>query len=637
MKRHGFTVLLACAAACSQEISGAPSIVTEPVWHLEVSSRLVDGELGSAAAAYLADEGLGLSGEEDFAILAVTDGTDGLRHARLQEQHLGVPVLGSEIAVHADETTFVAYGGTVTRNLEGFAVTPGIDGDRALALASEHVTAEIAAPAPLAPRRTARRLAIQPKNGGGAFLVWQVELLADTQDGIAPGRWFVLVEAGSGEVIESYDGLATAEQASGPGGNPKAQRSWSAELDVMPQGGQFAMSTERYMTIDLKHEQDGGEVVKGPIDPIGDAAINDAHGFAEVTVDMMREWMGHDSIDDEGYPIFSRVHFGDNYANAFWDGEKMTYGDGGDTFYPLSGGLDVVAHEINHGFTTFHSNLAYKRQSGGLNESFSDIAGTLAEFYFEGEDADFLIGEDVLRADGALRTMCDPTADGTSIDHTGDYDDGVYIGDKRVSGTDVHNSSGIANKAFCLAVARYVATGASKLDSVRWMGQVWYLANASYWTSEASFSQGCQGTVDAARALGFSSAAVVAIQESWADVGAYCDSGEGLACEADGECDAGAGETCFTCATDCGSCTESCSNWKKVKCKLGIGDCSKCRDAGGCGNGSCDDDEDDESCGIDCGCRAPEDSCGSVAPYGCWCDDGCAESGDCCADAEVCQ
>jgi len=296
----------------------------------------------------------------------------------------------------------------------------------------------------------------------------------------------------------------------------------------------------------------------------------------------------------------------------------------------------VVAHEINHGFTEKHSGLNYKKMSGGLNESFSDIAGTVAEFY-RADDPDFMLGEDVKRSGEALRFMCDPPADGHSIDHAGDYDDGFYIKNLMIWGTDVHYSSGLGNKAFCLAVARYVATGASQIDSVRWMGRAWYLANAGYWTSDASFSQGCQGTVDAARALGFTSEAVVAIQQSWADVGVYCESGEGLACEADGECDANAGETCFTCATDCGSCAETCSGWKRAKCKIGIGDCSKCTDAVGCGDGECGDDESDQNCAADCGCSSPSDSCDAVAPYGCWCDQACAEQGDCCADAEVCQ
>ena len=625
MRKPSALALVACIA-CG-EASSPPAIETEPVWHLEVAMPRVEGEIGAAAVTYLADADLGLSSEEGLVVLSVVTGADTLRHVRLQETHRGVPVLGSEIAVHADDTSFLGYGGTVTRNLETLAVEPAIDGERALAIARDHLTTAANASAPIVTARESHRLALRPQ-ADTARLVWQVELLVASRADLAPGRWFYLIDAGSGEVRERYDGLTSAEQASGPGGNQKSPRSWAAQLDVESVGGEFAMETRRLVTLDMKHQEEDGEVVRGPIDPIGDPAINDAHGFAEVTLGVLADWMGSNSINGKGFPIVSRVHYGEELANAFWDGEQMTYGDGGDKFYPLSGGLDVVAHEINHGFTEFHSNLKYVSASGGLNESFSDVAGTVAEHYFDPAEADFLVGEEVTREIPALRFMCDPQADNRSIDHTSDFD----------QGTDVHLSSGIANKAFCLAVARQVATGSSQLDAVRAMGQVWYLANAGFWTSESSFSQGCQGTVDAARAIGLASETVAAIHQSWADVGAYCESGLEVACDADGLCDGGDGETCYSCATDCGSCTEDCGWWKLFKCGLGIGDCSRCElGASPCGDGVCSEDETDENCGQDCGCRSPADGCGSLAPYGCWCDSECEENGDCCADAGVCQ
>jgi Zn-dependent metalloprotease len=623
MNRHSALLALVCAA-CSQAPSPSP-VVTEPVWHLEVAMATVEGEVGPAAVTYLGDADLGLSDEEELVVHSVSTGTDTLRHVRLQETHRGVPVLGSEIAVHADDTTFLGYGGTVTRNLEGVPVEPSIDGEEALAIARDHLAA--AAGSAIRPARESTLLALRPRPGA-VDLVWRVEVLVEVQAGVAPGRWFYLVDAGTGEVLDRHDGLTTAEQASGPGGNPKSERSWSAALDVESVGGEYAMETRRLVTLDMKNEKEGGEVVRGPIDPIGDAAINDAHGFAEVTLGMMRDWMGYDSINDKGFPIRSRVHYDVDLANAFWDGEQMTYGDGGDTFYPLSGGLDVVAHEISHGFTEMHSNLEYRGASGGLNESFSDVAGAAAELYHDPSTANFLVGEGVIREGAALRFMCDPQADHRSIDHADDFG-GL---------TDPHISSGIANKAFCLAVARTVASGASHADAMLALGRVWYLANASFWTSESSFSQGCQGTVDAARSFGLSSEVVAGIHQSWADVGVYCESGLEIACDADGLCDGGDGETCYSCATDCGACTEQCGWWKEFKCSVGIGDCSRCEHGGSpCGDGVCEGDESDESCGQDCGCRAPDDSCGGLAPYGCWCDSECEENGDCCADAGVCQ
>jgi vibriolysin len=611
-------LLLLASAACASSDPSQATAITEPVWHAETDLARVEGELGAAAARYLEQEALGLSGEEGFELLSVRSGPDGLRHVRLQEMHRGVPVLGSEIAVHADDTTFLGYGGTVTRHLEGFEVAAAIAGDRAVELARAH--------AGTATDGTAtRRLAIRPRPGGGADLVWQVEVRSK-------GRWFVLIDAVGGAVLRAYDGLATA-QASGPGGNPRSARAWNQELDVEEDGGEYAMDTERQVTLDLKHQTGNGKVVRGPLDPIGDPAINDAHGFTEVTLDMLRDWLQEDSIDGAGFKLVSRVHYDHDFANAYWDGDVMTYGDGGDTFYPMSGALDIVAHEINHGFTEKHSNLTYQGMSGGLNESFSDIAGTMAEFFHQGAAADFDIGEDIVREGRALRTMCDPPAIGGSIDHIDDFDGG----NSDDPGTDVHYSSGLGNKAFCLAVARYVAAsdGITTAGAVRAVGRAWFAANAGYWTSESDFAAGCIGAVDGARGLGFEDEQVAAIQHSWADVGVYCGSGQGMTCQVDGVCDVEAGETCFGCASDCGSCNEACGPFKKAKCALGIGDCSRC--GGGCGDGWCDGEEDDANCGQDCGCQAPGDSCASVAPYGCWCDRACDVSGDCCVDIDVCR
>src|SRR5687768_16284982 len=114
--------------------------------------------------------------------------------------------------------------------------------------------------------------------------------------------------------------------------------------------------------------------------------------------------MGRDWIDDDGKKIESRVHEDDTCGNgpdnACWDGETVSFGTGGDGTHDWSASLDIVGHEINHGFTEFHSGLEYEGESGGLNETFSDIAGTIAEFYEEGDEADFEIAEDLYSGSG---------------------------------------------------------------------------------------------------------------------------------------------------------------------------------------------------------------------------------------------
>ena len=635
-----FLVSAAAAAACSGQDGGTGSIVTEPVRHLEVSLTPAGDDLATAAPEYVksldGELGLGLSDDDEYQVVSVAAGSDGLRHARLQQVHAGVPVEGAELVVHADDTTFIGMNGYVTRNLDGFAVAPAIAEQAAL----DAARTERAGDAAVTYRTEEARLVILPGEAGGATLAWQVELFNLPQAELAVGRWIYHVDAGTGAILGGYDALNT-EQASGPGGNAKKPRTWSAALDVEPAAGEFEMHTTRLETYDMKNGTMLPEKpVHGPLDPIGDAPINDAHGYAEVTLNMMRDWYSHESIDDAGFPIVSRVHFDVDYENAFWDGQQMTYGDGKDMFYPLSGSVDVVAHEINHGFTSFHSNLNYSGMSGGLNESFSDIAGTLAEFYIDGDAADFQLGEDIFKGDGALRYMCDPRADRDfykkeyglddfgSIDHASDFTRGI----------DVHFSSGVPNKAFCLSIARFKATssGGSTVEAARKVGAAWYLANASYWTSGTTYTEGCQGVVDAARSLGYSDEEVAALSESWADVGVNCG-GQPDVCDSDDHCEPSVGETCASCPGDCGACSDDCNWWKKAKCKIGIGDCSRCDLPSGCGDGVCAQDETDESCAQDCGCAAPGDTCQTVAPYGCWCDANCEATGDCCADVwDVC-
>jgi Zn-dependent metalloprotease len=596
-----------------------PEIRIDPVRHMEVGVARVGTDLASSAIDYVrgkADElALGLSSDDDFEVLSQTRAA-GLDHVRLQQRYRGVAVLHAQVLVHADATTFIGMNGYLTRDLDGFDVTPALTEDEALAIAMN----DRAAGASVEYQRQTVRLVVRPRASGGADLAWQVELFNEWKPGLAVGRWHYLIDARSGEVLDRFDGLESIDQASGPGGTPTHAVSWDSRLDVEAMGPEtFSMYTDDLMTVDLDGAEGGGEWVTGDsLDDFPDPVVNDAHGYAEIALETMREWMGRDSINDGGLRLVARVHHGGVAdSTAFWDGVQANFGPT-DLPYESSQSLDVVAHEFGHGFTQYHSDLEYSGQSGGLNESFSDIAGTVAEFYFEGEAADFYIGEDLLDNGLILRELCSY--------RYWDYHDGQ----------DPHEASAWPNRAFCLAVGRYEAsTGVSPVDAVREMGHVWYAANAAYWTSGASFEEGCRGTIDAARALGHDGEITEGIAQSWADTGIECES-DVFVCDEDDSCDAGEGETCASCPEDCGECMQDCGFWQKAKCDIGIGDCSRCDETEpGCGDRVCDGDETDENCPEDCGCAAL--SCDQVAPFGCFCDDGCEDVGDCCADVDVCD
>lgn len=180
------------------------------------------------------------------------------------------------------------------------------------------------------------------------------------------------------------------------------------------------------------------------------------------------------------------VHY--KMDNAYWDGNTMNFGDGISYFYPLTS-LGVAAHEVSHGFTEQHSNLDYEGQSGGLNESYSDMAAMAAEYFTTGSSS-WQIGGEVFKGQGSLRYMKQPSLDcagGTpgddcSIDNASQYNDDL----------DVHYSSGVYNRMF------YLLSTTSGWNTHKAF-DVMVQANASYWTPSVTFNQAACGVLSAAR------------------------------------------------------------------------------------------------------------------------------------------
>ncbi len=211
-----------------------------------------------------------------------------------------------------------------------------------------------------------------------------------------------------------------------------------------------------------------------------------------------RDWYGIPAlVEADGktaMKLIMRTHYGRGYDNAFWDGKQMTFGDGGDMFYPLTS-LDVGAHEISHGFTQQHSNIdgSYD-QMGALHESFSDIAAAAAEYYTTGKNT-WQLGSTIMKGDGALRYMDNPKKDGMSLDNMKDYHQGE---------TDPHLLGGVFNKAFYL-----IAT--SKGWDTHKAFNIMIKANMYYWTSSMqTFDEAACGVISATKDHGYSVADVKA-------------------------------------------------------------------------------------------------------------------------------
>lgn len=194
--------------------------------------------------------------------------------------------------------------------------------------------------------------------------------------------------------------------------------------------------------------------------------------------------------DPEGQAMMLNVHVHENMENAYWNDFDLDihFGDGGDRFYPLVS-LGIMAHELSHGFTSQNSGLVYEGQSGGLNESFSDMAAKAAEFVMNKQN-NWTIGEEISKDGTALRYMNNPRLDcigvprGSmcSIDNAKNYSPIL----------DVHYTSGVFNKAFYLLST---APGWDPLKAFTVMTQ----ANVRYWVPNTSFTEAACGVIDATR------------------------------------------------------------------------------------------------------------------------------------------
>ncbi|WP_122261497.1 M4 family metallopeptidase [Ornithinimicrobium cerasi] len=263
--------------------------------------------------------------------------------------------------------------------------------------------------------------------------------------------------------------------------------------------------------------------------PAADASVDEAYDGLGATWEVLARVYGRDSLDGRGLPLLATVHYGRSYDNAFWDGRQMVFGDGDGVYFAgFTRSVDVVAHELAHGLTQFTAGLTYVGQPGALNESASDVWGSLVRQWVRGQtvdEADWLIGAELFtdRVQGvALRSMAAP---GTAYDdpvlgtdpQPGHMDDYVVLPhDADNDNGGVHVNSGIPNRAFHLF--------ATALGGHAWerAGQVWFdtMTTRGSIPRDADFLRFAAATVTAAeRRYGERGEVERALRSAWAGVG----------------------------------------------------------------------------------------------------------------------
>jgi Zn-dependent metalloprotease len=429
-------------------------------------------------------------------VLRETTDQKGITHSRLRQYYQGVPVFGHQVIVASEDGDATRVNGKVVKGIAADVqnVTPAFDANTALNMVRE---------AGIKIENEKSELTIYTGGDGVARLAYFVSFFEVTEN---PERPHFIIDARTGHILKQWDGLTHDKIGVGPGGNLKVGKyEYGTDfdfLDVEVAGAACALHTDKVKTSDLNHKIDpflglppsdlfapefpdvysygcpenSYKQVNGGFSP-----LNDGHFFSSQVHDMYTNWYGFSPIDMQ---LLVRIHYGTRYDNAFWNGSSISFGDGYDTFYPLVS-MDIVSHEVAHGFTEQNSDLIYTSESGGINEAFSDMAGEAAKFYLNGTN-DFRVGFDIWKGPGALRFMSDPTLDGVSIDHADDYYEGLGV----------HHSSGIFNKAF------YLIATAPGWDT-RKAFDIFVKANQENWTPNTDFYDAAAGAIDAAIDLGY--------------------------------------------------------------------------------------------------------------------------------------
>jgi Zn-dependent metalloprotease/subtilisin-like proprotein convertase family protein len=434
--------------------------------------------------------------EERLDLANITSDSQGYRHVIFQQTLNGIPVFEGSIQVHIDSNGRVVSSKANRATQVDVSTTPTVPEDQAVQRARH----ELGEPdsQKILPKT---ELMLFKDDAGRVYLTWHVRLFSD-QD-MASYHYFF--DAHTGLLLYKYNDL------------------------------RHIMARETF-TADNQENLPGRLVTREGDNPPTDRVAADAHANAGVVYNYYHARFSRDSYNNQGSTIRSTVHFSQRYNNAFWTSEleQMVYGDGdGVQFSPLSGALDVVAHELTHAVTSSTARFVYAEEAGALDESFADFFGVMIS---TGDPVnDWKMGEQVFtpgRPGDALRDMADPPR-GNQPDHTknqkrlqvGELPECNSRSPRYNDNGFVHSNSGIPNKMGFLLVAGGVHNGISVQGVGKAVAeQIMYLALTVYLQSATpsrwTFRQARQATIEACQQL-FSgdTAKLASVMNAWAAVG----------------------------------------------------------------------------------------------------------------------
>lgn len=517
-------------------VNGASMLkVNEETGAIEFVRFRDDATLSPGSFNSWAKKVLKLGANEELREISMFQDNHGGHHRKYQQYYKGVPVFGATYTAHIENDRIVSVSGKIAKGISGSGQA-GLSETSALNAALNKVGAETykwQIPG------EERHLKEEQESEGASYypkgkLVYIIPSMNFDDTGFRLAYQFdiyahkplyradVFVDAQTGEVLFENNHIhivdAVGSAVTGYSGTRTITTDFTGSTYRLRETGRgggvrtYDMNegTNYGNAVDFTDSDNNWNNVNANLDQYA----TDAHWGAEMTYDYFLNFHNRNSIDDNGMMLRSYIHYDNGYNNAFWDGSRMTYGDGNNA--PLTS-LDVCGHELTHGVTEYTAGLVYQDESGALNESFSDIFGTAVEFFARPNDADWLMAGDL----GAFRSMSNPNAYG---------DPDTYFGTNWYTGTGdnggVHINSGVQNKWFYILTVGETGTndlgdqynvtgiGMTSAAEIAYRNLSVYLSNSSEYDDARFYA--IQSAIDL---FGPCSPEVIATANAWYAVG----------------------------------------------------------------------------------------------------------------------
>lgn len=403
----------------------------------------MDDEMIPLEARDVFQELFGMNESEEFRQIKSDKDPLGFVHDVYQQYYKGVKVEGACYKVHSRDGEVELLSGHYYDIFQEVETTPSLREFAALAAALNHVKAKqyIWQGSNKRPRAELVILA-DPKGVTPPKLAYKFDIYAT--DPLY--RANVFIDAHSGEFITEHPIIHHTDVDASGNSLYNGQVNFTADFTGSAyrlRQNAFGGGIETYDMGNGTSYSRATDITSSSSNFTNDDAAVQAHWGAEQTYQYFLQRHGRNSFNGAGATIRSYVHYSTNYVNAFWDGARMTYGDGdGQNYGPLVS-LDIVGHEIAHGVTQYAADLIYQNESGALNESFSDIFGEAIENFASGSN-DWELGSEIgIMGSGAFRSLRNPKAFRDPDTYQGQY---WYTGAGDNGG--VHINSGVQNKWF---------------------------------------------------------------------------------------------------------------------------------------------------------------------------------------------